>query len=133
MSANVYPIGAPRQLDRRAEPEEQITEEQAKEPARVARLLMTLLRSVALLKRRWWPHRVDFKDVVITGTSVAPMVVRFPHGLGPVVWWPVRVRDTGFISAGTLIRETSDSNESTLVLEVYFDATIDIRIEEAGA
>lgn len=132
MSANVSSTGTVRQLDRRPEPDEQVTEEQAQEPARVARALMTLLRDVAALKRRWWPQRIDYEDIVSTGTSVTPMTMRLAHGFGaPVRWYVVRSRSAGTVTV-PLINETTASDSNTLVLDIYYEATLTIRVEEAG-
>ncbi len=129
MSAN-FPLRGPvKQLDRRAEPEEQITEDQATEPPRVARLLMSLLRDVATLKRRWWPRRLDFEDRAVDSTGTT--LYRFEHRLGGRVrWWVVDWQSS--VGSPWLNRDATTSND-VLVLVSLVSGTATIRIEEAGA
>ncbi len=135
MSANVTSGGVVRQLDRKAAPDEQITEEQVQDPPRLARVLMDMLRDVAILKRRWTPKRLDFQGIVSTATDIAPQDFRLEHGFGgSVVWWPVKV----VFTAGTTIvvpyiYELPTSSENTLILRVYYPGTLTIRVEEAGS
>lgn len=128
MSANFPAVGEPRQLDRRAEPDEQITEQQAKDSGRVARLLMTLLRDVVTLKRRWWPRRYDFEDRLVDDTGTTKY--RFHHGFnGRVRWWVV---DWSNASTNSQLIRHADSDNNTLVLVSNEIGKVTIRIEEAG-
>ncbi len=129
MSANIPAHGPIRQLDRRAEPDEQITDEQAKDPKRIARLLLSLLRDVAHLKRRWWPRRIDFEDRVVDATGTT--LYRLQHGFGGRVrWWVVDW--TGATVEPRLVRNATTTND-VLVLVSYAAGTATIRIEEAGS
>lgn len=132
LSAVIPNVGPVRQLDGRAQPDEQVTEEQAKDPARIARLLMTILRDVATLKRRFWPRRVDHEDRSVDGSGTT--LYRFPHNFGGRVrWWPV---DWSGAASGPLLVRYDDSddgtNNDTLVLVSYEAGTLTLRIEEAG-
>lgn len=128
MSANIPNGGQPRQLDRQAEPDEQVTEDQVQDPPRLARLLMAILRELALLKRRFWPRRIDHEDreVDATGTTL----FRFHHGFGGRVrWWVV---DWDASSGAPALRKDSSSDNNTLVLVSDVEGTMTLRIEEAG-
>ncbi len=132
MSANVEADGTVKQLDRRPGPDENISDEEVRDNSLLGKILLRIFRDVATLKRRWAPRRVDFRGIVSTGTAASPQTVRLAHGMGgPVVWWPVRVAGLG---AGSLkfIEELASSTENTLDLSVMFEATLTIRVEEAG-
>jgi hypothetical protein len=126
-AAIVNAVDTVRALDRRAEPNEEVTPEQAKDPERLSRLLMRVLRDIAALMRRWSPRRIDHedRDVDASGTTLH----RFPHGFGGRVRWCVV--DWEGAAAPALSKDAS-SDESTLVLVSYESGTVTIRIEEAG-
>lgn len=127
MSVNIDRDGTVRQLDLRAEPEEQVLEEHVKDPARVVRILMGLLRDVARLKRLWRPRRVDFEDRAFDATGTTKY--RLPHGLGGRVrWWVVDWQG----AAGPQLARHDDSDDTALVLVSYVAGTATIRVEDAG-
>ena len=128
MSAIIPRSGPVRQLDRKAEPDEQVTTEQAKDPERVSRLLMSILRDLAQLKRRWAPRRIDFEDRTVDATGTA--LHRFSHNFaGRVRWWVV---DWQASSGAPSLRRHASSDENTLVLVSSVAGTASIRVEEAG-
>jgi hypothetical protein len=128
MSAVIKTDGKLRQLDKTAEPPDQVTEEQVQDSKRLSRLLMSMLRDVVTLKRRWWPTFIDFEDVTVDGTGTTKY--RFAHRLGKRVrWWPVDW--TGATAGPRLVRHT-DSDDRTLVLVSYTAGTLTLRTEEAG-
>jgi len=130
--ANVEADGTVKQLDRRPGPDENISDEEVRDNSLLAKILLRIFRDVATLKRRWVPRRMDFRGIVSTGNASAPQTVRLAHGMGgPVVWWVVRATALG---AGSLkfIEELSTSTEDRLDLSVMFEATLTIRVEEAG-
>lgn len=132
MSSRISSSGKVTQLDKRAEPDEQVTIERVSDAERLVRLLMDLLRDVTLLKRRWWPQFIDFDGVVTTGDDVTPSTHRFAHNFGgPVRFWIVDLASTTSANSNLLVREDS-SDANTLVLSAYFPATISLRIEQAG-
>ena len=128
MSAIIPLNGKVRQLDRRAEPDELVTEDQARDPKRVARLLAQLLRDVASLKRRFWARHIDFEDRTVDATGTTPY--RFPHGFNGRVRWSVV--DWVSASDGPRMARDTTSDANTLVLVSYEAGTVTIRVEEAG-
>lgn len=127
MSAIVPAHGDIRQLDRHAEPDEQVTPADVQDPERVSRLLMRILRDLAALKRRWWPLRVDVEDREVDATGTTKY--RYPHGFGGRVrWWVVGWSG----AAGPQLAEHDDTDDMTLVLVSYVAGTVTLRIEEAG-
>ncbi len=132
MSANVTADGVVRQLDRRPEPDENLTEANVTDPRLLTRFLLRLFRDVSTLKRRWSPARIDFRDVVSAGTAMAPTAVSLSHNFGaPVVYWIVRTTSLG---AGSLkiAEELSTSTDNRLDLNLYITGTMTIRVEESG-
>ena len=92
MSAIVPAAGNIRQLDRPAEPEEQITPEQAQDPDRLARLLMRILRDLAVLRQVYdkglaaWSsggHRPGASQHAWAMARVESFVRGGPTALGP--------------------------------------------------
>ena len=128
MSAIVYDDGRVKQLDKGSDAPEQVTEEQAGDPARLARVLMDLLRGVSSLRRRWWPETVTHRDIAVDGTGTT--VYRFAHNFGARVnWWPVDW--TGAVAGPRLVRHSASDN-NTLSLVSYTAGTLSLRIEEGG-
>lgn len=127
MSAKVPKNGPTQQLDTRPEPEEQVTEEQVQDPSRLARFLMTLLRDVATLKRRFIPTFIDFEDITVDATGLTRY--RFSHNFGGRVRWYV-IDWAGGAGPAMLFDGTSDDN--TLVLVSVSAGIASIRVEKAG-
>lgn len=128
MSAVIQTDGTIRQLDKPSEPDQQVTEEQVKDSARLSRLLMTMLRDIFTMKRRWVPTFLDFEDRVVDATGTTKY--RFPHKFKKRVrWWPVGWKSA---SAGPRLVEHSDTDRDTLVLVSYTAGTLTLRVEEAG-
>jgi hypothetical protein len=119
--------GKVRQLDRQAEPDEVVTEYEAKQPDFLSRILMRLLREAAAMRRRWAPRTIDHQDIVVDGTGTT--VYRLPHGFGGRVnWWAIDFKDG---VAALLVRDAS-SDDNTLCLTSTEAGTVSIRIEESG-
>ncbi len=126
MSHAVLQAGKVRQLDRRVEPDEQLTEEDL-EPARLTRRLMAILRDIARLLRMWRPQVIDHWDVEVDGTGTT--VYRLPHGFdGRVNWWVIDA--TAGAQVG--IEKDPSSDDNTLCLISTVAGTVSVRIEEAG-
>lgn len=122
--------GSGRSLDERAAPDEVVTADDAGDSTKLARLLTRILGDLAMLRRRFVPRRTTFRDVVSTGSAGAPYRVRLAHRFGAAVEWSVvGVTDPGVVAL-PFVSEVSDTDENTLVLDVYFPATIAVRVEE---
>jgi hypothetical protein len=133
MAAIVGSDGTVRQLDGRAEPEVVVQEADVQDATKLARMLAWLLREVATLRRRFYPRRIDFEDVVSTGSAGSPATIRLEHGFGGRVrWWVVDVTAPGVIAVPYIYNDTTQTDANTLVLKVYYPSTITIRIEEVG-
>lgn len=126
MAARIAASGKVYQLDRPAEPDEIVSEEDAGDVGKLSRLLIRLLRDVAAIKRRFFPRRVDFEDRAVDASMVTKY--RFPHGFNAAVrWWVVDA--TGDCPALT---RHADSDLNTLVLISNVACTVTIRVEVAG-
>lgn len=121
--------GKVRQLDRPAQPDELVTEEDASSALKLSKLLVRLLRHVALLRRRFSPAVIVYEDIP---TSTLGAKVTLEHGFGGRVRWSV----VGWQSSGTtavnLKEDTTSTDADTLVLLSYTAGTACIRVEEAG-
>jgi hypothetical protein len=126
-AAAVSSTGKVRQLDRRGDPSEQVTEQQAKDPSRVARILMAILADVGLLKRRFWPDRMDFEGQVLDATGTK--IFRFEHGFGvDVRFWVIDWNG----AAAPNIRKDATTTSTVLVLTSTSAGTATIRVEAVG-
>ncbi len=114
-------------LDRRAEPEEQISEEQISDAGRMSRLLMTILRGLKEIQRRWSPQRLDFEDLSFDATGTATFSL--PHAFsGRVRYWVVEWVG----AASPNVRRHASSTPDVLVLTSTSTGVATIRVEEAG-
>ncbi len=131
MSANITSDGLIRQLDGRAEPDENITEQDVQDAPKLSKLLLRMLRDVAAMRRRWRPHRIDFEDIAVDDTGTTKY--RLEHHLGGKVrWWVVDWQST----AGAAMFEVErhdDTDDNTLVFVSMAEGTMTVRVEEAGA
>lgn len=128
-----------RQLEKPTEPQEIVKPEDTQDATKLSQLLQRVLKQVTVLVRRWAPNRLDFEDIVVAGSSGTPEQIRLTHMFdGPVRWWVVNARSGGTVAL-PYIQEAHDgsgvplSDRNTLVLDVYYEATLTIRVEEAGA
>lgn len=128
-SAKIDSDGNVTSLDGKIVPDEAVTEADAEDKGKLARILGRLLRDVADLRRRWNPRRVDFEDVTVTNAGDS---YQFEHGFkGRVRWWPVGWQ-SGTADACVLVENTAATTETTLVLDSYGDGIVCVRVEEAG-
>lgn len=128
MAARITSAGRVYQLDRDAEPDEIITEEDAKDAAKLARLLVRVLRDLADIKRRFFPRRIDFEDRAVTSGDV----LRLTHGFsGRVRWWVTDWRPTtpGDVP---LFERAAGTDADTLAIAVGNSGTATLRVESAG-
>ena len=86
MSARIEATGTVKLLDGKAEPDEVVTEADAKDTAKLARLLARLLKDVATLKRRFAPKRIDFEDVAVGQVGT---ITNLAHKFAGRVRWSV--------------------------------------------
>lgn len=127
LSAVIAPSGQIRKLDRPTEPREQVTEDDAADPGRVARMLMSLSEDTSDLKGRWGPGFLEFEDLVVDNTGTTKY--RLAHNLGQRVrWWAVDW-DGG---AACALAKDSSSDNNTLVLISFEVGTVTVRLELAG-
>lgn len=134
MSASVISVrdGASSLLDAKRGADEVVAPGDAADSSKLARLLTQALADIAALRRRFAPQRITFRDIVSTGTADTPVTVRLPHRFGgPVEWWVVGVKLAGTVVV-PLVMEAPASDADTLVVQVYFPATLAIRVEETG-
>lgn len=127
MSAIVEANGDVRQLDSKAGPTEQLTENLATDPLQVAQTITSIRMDLAALKRRWWPKEVTIRDreVDATGTTV----YRFSHNFGGRVHW--HPCDWTGASGPQLARHAS-TDDNTLALVSYAAGRVSLHIEEGG-
>lgn len=127
MSSAVVSSVRSKQLDARSVPPEQVTDDQVKDPKRLAELLGRLLVAVTELRRAWDPKRIDFEDLLVTAGTTFDLEHRFG---GRVRWWVVDwVPDaTGDVA----IFERTASTDTMLTLLPQNTGTVTIRVEEAG-
>lgn len=132
-AAKIDPSSRITQLDGKGAPEEQITEEYVKDPPKLSRLLTRMLAVLTPLSRAWSPRRIDFEDVVSTGTSGSPQSLSFSHKFGGRVrWWLVDQYSTGTISLPLVLKDNTKTTADILYLNVYYPMTFTLRVEESG-
>jgi hypothetical protein len=128
MAARVDASGRVFQLDRSAEPDEIVTEEDAKDAGKLARILVRVLRDLADIKRRFFPRRIDFEDrAVVSGD-----VLRLNHGFSARVrYWVVDWRP--FTPGDVAVFDrNAGTNAQALLLNVGNSGTVTVRVESAG-
>ncbi len=129
MTAAIIPLyGNTRQLDRRAEPREQIAEQEVQVPERLARRLTEQDRRIAGLERRWNARVLDFEDRTVDDTGATKYRLEHRFG-GRVRYWVVDW--SGGTDAPNLLRH-ADTDNNTLVLTSTVAGVATIRVEEAG-
>lgn len=119
--------GTARQLDRRAQTDEVVAEQDVQDAPKLTKLLIRMLRDTASLRRRWWPRRIDFEDVALDATGSKLFQLRHGFG-GRVRWWIVEWNG----AAAPNTRRHADTTADTLVLLSTVAGTATIRVEEAG-
>lgn len=132
VSANVRSDATVQQLDRPAQPDENIVEQDVREPRRLLRWLLTLFRRVAGLERRWAPRRLDFEGLASTGTNIAPQDFQLAHNFnGEVRWWVVDAQSTYSVTLPLVLRVNAN-DPNVLTVRFYYSGTFTVRVEEAG-
>lgn len=127
MSANVNSAGEVRQLDKRPEPDENITEKAVADPKLLTKFLLRLFREVSRLKRLWRPRRIDYEDTAVDATGTT--LYRFSHNFAGRVRW--LVVDWEGAAAYDLSKDATTTDD-VLVLISRSAGTATIRVEEAG-
>lgn len=124
--------GTTKQLDLKSEPDQVVTEADVTDTGLLRKLLTRLLSSVAKLNSEWRPRSITFRDLISTGTDVSPQSFSLTHKFGgPVEFVVVDVADTGTVALPFVARNP-DSTKDVLIVDVYFEATIAIRVTEGG-
>ncbi len=131
MSANIANDGKVTSLDGAATTDEVITAEDAKDSAKLARLLGRLLKDNAEARRRFTPRRLDFVDIAIGGSATS---VSLAHGFGGRVRWWVVGWQSASVDPPYLREDTTATTANELVLLAYSAVvgTACIRVEQAG-
>lgn len=120
-------------LDAKKQQDEIVTPEDATDGVKLGRLLTRMLAELAALRRRFAPKRTTFRDIVSTGAELDPQRFTLIHKFGGVVeWWVVGVNSLGLVELPLVAEVVDESDDSSLVLDVYFEGTIAVRVEEAG-
>jgi len=140
MSANIdFKTSKIRKLEGSKQTDEVVTVDDVRDPEKLARLLTRVLAKQADIERQWRPKYNDYENVVCAGTDSSPQELRFTHMFdGPVRWWVTSCRKGGTVAL-PYVQEAHNtdgspkSDQNTLVLLVFFEATLAIRIQEAGA
>ena len=128
MSAAKVNAGKMVVLDGRAEPDEVITEKDVQDASKLARSLRSVSKTLAELRRRFAPRRIDFEDIDI---GIAAALVTLEHGFKTRVrWWVVGWQGSAAVSPD--LRERTFTTDTTLVLRSYVAGLVTIRVEEAG-
>lgn len=128
MPALIPAVGRVRQLDKQTEPDELVTPEDVQDPNKLAQLLVRILRDVAVMKRRFWPRRIDFEDKAVTSGDV----MRLNHGFGGRVrYWVVDWRPTTPGDAA-LFEYDASTDDKTLCVAVGNSGKVTMRVESAG-
>lgn len=129
-SARVDTAGVVTRLDGKADADEVVTESDVQDTAKLARLLCRILKTLADLKRRFVPRRIDFHDITTVAT---PGTVTLQHNFnGRVVWWPIDYQISGSAASPIIQRNAAAGDANTLVLLTYTTGLVSIRVEEAG-
>lgn len=117
-----------RQLDRKAQPDEQVTEADVASPAKLARLLTRILADITAIRRKFVRRNVTFTNLAVDATGTVKY--RLPHRFrGAVDWFVVGWRNA---VGGPDLVEHEDTDENTLVLVSNEVGTATIRVEERG-
>jgi len=129
MSARITPAGRVYQLDRPAQPDEAVTEEDVADRSKLARLLMRVLKNVATVLRRFHPRRIDFEDRDV-GESGA--ILRLTHGFDTRVRWAVVDWVPTVDGTRHALQRHTSTDTKTLALASYAAGVATVRVEEAG-
>lgn len=130
-ASRIDSAGVVTKLGSKLQTDEVVTEDDAKDPAKLARLLIRLLASVAALCRRFAPRHVVFDDIVTTADPT--ILIRLQHNFGGRVrWWVVDFQIIGANPTPQLNKVDASSDANTLVLASYSTSLLSVRVEEAG-
>jgi hypothetical protein len=117
-----------RQLDSKAQPDEQVSESDVQDPSKLARLLTRILSLLAGLLRSHKPRRTLFVNMTVDATGTT--VYRLPHKFGGAVTWTVAGWRDGATGWGLV--EESSTDKDTLCLVSFVAGNVDILVEERG-
>jgi hypothetical protein len=127
MPARIDRAGKVHQLDRPAEPDELVTEEDVMDAPKLARILVRILKDIATIKRRFWPRRTDFEDREVTSGDT----LRLPHNFNARVrWWVVDWIPT---TPGDIpvFERSATTTTRVLALDVGNSGLVSVRVEVA--
>lgn len=119
--------GKSRQLDRKPQPDEQVTEEDAADAPKLARRLTQQQKDIVELQQPFVPRRIDFEDITVDATGLVRY--RFVHRFGGRVrWWVVDWSG----GAGAALLRDGQTDANVLVLVSVSAGVATVRVEEAG-
>ncbi len=125
-AVRVDSAGVVTQLGAKATPDEIVTQDDVKEPVKLAKMLTRIISLLSALRRIWVPRTIDFEDVAVPGGGG---LVTLQHNFGGRVrWWVVDV----FGSSTFLLQRNAATTSDTLVLSSNQSNTLTIRVQEAG-
>lgn len=127
--AKVLSTGVMKQLDGKADPDQQVTEQDVQQPPKLARLLTDVLRDLARLKRRPYLRRIDYEDIAVTAGGSVTLAHRFN---ARVRWWVVDWVPSVSGVAPVFERTVATTDANTLILKAGNSGTATFRVEESG-
>lgn len=130
-AARVDSAGKVVQLGAKPAPDEVVSQEDAKDVVKLAKLLTRILATLATLRRTWVPRTMTFNDVLTTATPATR--IRLQHNFGGRVnWWVCDFQISGASTTPQIHRIDAECDANTLVLSSYTTSRISVRVEECG-
>jgi hypothetical protein len=129
-AAYVDSFGDVVKLDGRADVPINVTADDVQDADKLARMLQTALREIAMLRRRWNPDVLFFRDRTVDATAATKY--RLAHQFAGRVNWYVAKWDPTVAGTEVRLDEHADTDENTLVLVSAAAGVVTIKVEAAG-
>ena len=134
LSATISTSGVVRQLDKPKSAfdaaDENVREEDVRDPKRLTTLLVRILRDLKEIRRRFLPRHIDFEDVAVDGTSATKTLLAH-HFKGRVRFWVVEWKPT-VLGDVFQLEKHADTTDNVLVLLSGRAGVATIRVQETG-